>query len=107
MSKLVYEEEMGEDKIVIGSFEDKDAEGLARLFNESDESWPGGFTHGVPYTAERVSEDVKREKALAYLLLTFNEQIIGVCTVHRSISTSCSDTASQYEKPRHTGKQAQ
>ena len=82
MSKLVYEEEIGEDKIVIRTFDEKDAEGLARLFNESDENWPGGFTRGVPYTAERVSEDAKREKALAYLLLTFNGQIIGVCTVH-------------------------
>ncbi len=82
MSKLIYEEEIGGDKIVIRPFLDKDAEGLARLYNESDESWPGGFTRGIPYTAERVAEDVKREKALAFLLLTFNERIIGVCTVN-------------------------
>jgi len=37
-------------------FRKEDASKLADLFNsfDSEELWPGGFTGGVPYTAERV-----------------------------------------------------
>ena len=38
------------------AFQNADAEKLAELFNSFDQGdlWPGGFTGGVPYTAERV-----------------------------------------------------
>ena len=34
-----------------------EAELLADMWNRSEEGWPGGWTGGVPYTAERVLHD--------------------------------------------------
>ena len=81
MTKHVYRERIGKDEIVIRPCEDKDAQGLAKLFNESEEGWPGGFTGGIPYTAERVLEEFEREKPLVCLLITLNGEIIGICSV--------------------------
>jgi len=50
LSKSCYEEEIGNDKIVIRPFKKSDAEGVARLYNESEDNFPGGLTRGVPFT---------------------------------------------------------
>jgi len=81
LNKSCYEEEIGNDKIVIRPFRNSDAKGVARLYNESDNNFPGGLTRGVPFTAERVQEQLERENALVQLLIFFNRCIIGICTV--------------------------
>jgi len=81
LSELIYKERIGKDELVIRPFEEKDAPGLAKLLNESEEGWPGGFTGGIPFTADRVLEEAKREKPLVYYVLTLNDQILGVCTL--------------------------
>ena len=74
--KPIYEEEIDGDKIVIRSFEDTDAAAVAKLWNESEESWDNtSFA-----TADSILEQARREKSL-YWLLTLNSEVIGVCTI--------------------------
>ncbi|HDD68925.1 MAG TPA: hypothetical protein ENG61_01030, partial [Candidatus Korarchaeota archaeon] len=54
--------------VVIRRFVDGDAEGLAKLMNESEEGWPGGLTGGIPYTAERAREWIERSRCFAPLV---------------------------------------
>ncbi len=66
---------------IIRRFAGKDAEGLAKLLNESEEGWPGGLTGGIPYTAERVKEWIERSRCFAPLVAELNGEIVGICTV--------------------------
>ena len=43
--------------------------GLATMWNESDDQWPGTFTQGVPMTGERWGEWMDRETALMRLVV--------------------------------------
>ena len=36
----------------------REAELLADMWNQSDEGWPGGWTGGVPWTAQRVERSL-------------------------------------------------
>ena len=42
---------------------------LAVMWNESDDQWPGTFTGGVPFTAERMREWMDREVGLSILVV--------------------------------------
>ncbi|MFW9855072.1 MAG: GNAT family N-acetyltransferase [Candidatus Thorarchaeota archaeon] len=57
---------------------------LADCLNSFDdsESWPGGFTHGNPFTVERVMDAFGREEAIARLVPFVDNQIVGICTIH-------------------------
>jgi hypothetical protein len=47
-----------------------DDAGLAVMWNESDDQWPGTFTEGVPMTEERVREGFEGLRAeIAYLIV--------------------------------------
>jgi len=46
-----------------------DTAGLAVMWNESDDQWPGTFTQGVPFTEERVREWMEKETALMRLVV--------------------------------------
>ncbi|MFW9778670.1 MAG: GNAT family N-acetyltransferase [Candidatus Heimdallarchaeota archaeon] len=62
----------------------ENASKLADCLNSFDdsESWPGGFTHGNPFTAERVLDEFGREEAIARLVPSVDNQIVGICTIH-------------------------
>ena len=66
-------------------FQKEDASKLAELLNSFDKEglWPGDFTGGVPYTAERVLDSwfivVKR---ICILVSTHNGKFTGICTLH-------------------------
>ena len=47
---------------------DHDA-GLAVMWNESDQQWPGGFTRGVPFTAERIADWMDKLTTLVRLIV--------------------------------------
>ena len=66
---------------IIRRFREKDAEGLAKLLNESEEGWPGGLTGGIPYTAERAKEWIERSRCFAPLVAELDGEIVGICTV--------------------------
>lgn len=55
----------------------EDARKLAQMWNESDKAWPEGFTHGVPFTAERVQQWLGNASRLAIFVVQYGEQIVG------------------------------
>lgn len=72
-------------KPTIIEFRKEDASKLADLFNSFDKEglWPGGFTGGVPYTAERVLESFPVAiKHIAILISTHEGKFTGICTLH-------------------------
>jgi GNAT superfamily N-acetyltransferase len=72
-------------KPTIIEFRKEDASKLAELFNSFDKEglWPGGFTGGVPYTADRVLESFPVViKHIAILISTHEGKFTGICTLH-------------------------
>ncbi len=65
----------------------EDAKKLAECFNSFDDSdpWPGGFTGGTPYTAERVLNDLKKSKDVRTLVAVADDKIVGHCNVVASL----------------------
>jgi GNAT superfamily N-acetyltransferase len=66
-------------------FKKEDASKLADLFNSFDREglWPGGFTGGVPFTAERVLDSFPVfVKHIAILISTHKSKFTGICTLH-------------------------
>ncbi len=43
--------------------------GLAVMWNESDQQWPGGFTRGVPFTAERIADWMDKQVTIIRLVV--------------------------------------
>ncbi len=72
-------------KPTIGEFQKKDASKIAELYNSFDKEglWPGGFTGGVPYTAERVVDSWPvAYKYITILISKLGETVTGVCSLH-------------------------
>ncbi len=61
----------------------EDAGRLAECLNSFDDSdsWPGGFTHGNPYTAERVFIEWSKEKNIRVIVGYSGDKITGHCNV--------------------------
>ena len=55
----------------------QDAEKLAAMWNASESGWPGGWTRGIPYTAERIREEQERHNRLAVLVVEHQNEIVG------------------------------
>jgi len=70
--------------IELRDYEESLAEDIAAMWNTWDELWPGGFTQGVPYTAERVHKQYGKSNALAILIAinTENNKPVGSCTLY-------------------------
>lgn len=60
---------------------EKDAEKLAKMWNDSDDQWPGTWTNGVPMTAQAIREDFERENALEIMVADNGEDIGGFCSI--------------------------
>ncbi len=77
--------------IVIREYTPRDAKGIAELFNESEEGWPGGFTGGVKLTEDQVREWIKRQKTISILLAELEEKIVGYLSLveHWVSSDAC------------------
>ena len=56
---------------------------LAECLNSFDDSdsWPGGFTQGTPFTAQRVLDDWKKRKDIRVLVAYTEDKIVGHCNV--------------------------
>ncbi|NIU39403.1 GNAT family N-acetyltransferase [Candidatus Bathyarchaeota archaeon] len=66
-------------------FQKEDARKLAELFNSFDKPglWPGGFTGGVPFTAERVLDSFPvAQNSICILISTVNGSFTGICSLH-------------------------
>jgi len=59
---------------------ERDAEGLARMWNESDLAWPGTWTDGVPVTAEMVRERERSQRMLVVYVAEVDGEIVGYCS---------------------------
>jgi len=59
---------------------DRDAEPLARMWNESDLAWPGSWTDGIPITAEMVREWEVESRNLAVYVAEVDGEIAGYCS---------------------------
>jgi len=69
------------EDFLVREFKEEDAPGLARMYNESDEGWPGGLTRGIPYTSERVLHEIHRGSTFARLVVDLKGEIVGYCTL--------------------------
>lgn len=70
---------------VIIEFQKEDASKLAELYNSFDRPglWPGGFTGGVLFTAERVLDSFPVAlKNICILISTVNGNFTGICSLH-------------------------
>ncbi|MGQ4912941.1 MAG: GNAT family N-acetyltransferase [Candidatus Thorarchaeota archaeon] len=61
----------------------EDAARLADCLNSFDDSdsWPGGFTHGIPFTAERVLREWAKSSSMRVLVAYTGDRIVGHCNV--------------------------
>ena len=60
---------------------EQDAEKLAKMWNDSDDQWPGTWTRGVPLTAQAIREDFERENALEIMVADNGKDIAGICSI--------------------------
>ncbi|MHA2425086.1 MAG: GNAT family N-acetyltransferase [Candidatus Thorarchaeota archaeon] len=69
--------------IEIRDYNDEMASDVAAMWNTWDELWPGGFTQGIPYTAERVQKQYGKSDAISILIAIDNEtkKPLGSCTL--------------------------
>ncbi|MFX1484651.1 MAG: GNAT family N-acetyltransferase, partial [Promethearchaeota archaeon] len=69
--------------IEIHDYEESLAEDIAAMWNTWDDLWPGGFTQGVPYTAERVHKQFGESNAIAILIAIdkATNKPLGSCTL--------------------------
>ncbi len=60
-----------------------DAGRLAECLNSFDDSdsWPGGFTHGNPFTAERVFKSWSKMKNIRVIVGYSEDKIVGHCNI--------------------------
>ncbi len=55
----------------------QEAQLLADMWNASESGWPGGWTGGIPETAERVLEQTQRIHRIAIFVVEVNDEIVG------------------------------
>ncbi|TXT54594.1 MAG: hypothetical protein BAJATHORv1_60091 [Candidatus Thorarchaeota archaeon] len=69
--------------IQIVEYSDDLAKKVANMWNTWDELWIGGFTQGVPYTEERVQEQMATMQRISQLIAIDDEtgEAIGSCSV--------------------------
>src|SRR5438270_13541761 len=62
-------------------FTPANAAAVAAMFNNSEEGWPGGFTDGVPMTAERVLRLERDVQPLATFIAWDGDTAAGYCSL--------------------------
>ena len=65
----------------VAAFTPADAAAVAAMFNNSEEGWPGGFTDGVPLTAERVLRMERDVQPLATFIAWDGDTAAGYCSL--------------------------
>ncbi|HMN28161.1 MAG TPA: GNAT family N-acetyltransferase, partial [Caldilineaceae bacterium] len=69
---------MSHPPYIIEPYTHEDDAGLAVMWNESDQQWPGGFTRGVPFTTERVADWMDKQTTLVRLVVrTQDGAVVG------------------------------
>jgi ribosomal protein S18 acetylase RimI-like enzyme len=65
----------------VAEFTPADAAAVAAMFNNSEEGWPGGFTGGVPMTAEHVLRQQREAQPLATFIAWEGDMAAGYCSL--------------------------
>lgn len=68
---------------ILREYQSGDAAAVARLFNESEEGWPGGFTGGVTLTAEHVRKRLENMDNILILIAWHGEHAVGFLQMTR------------------------
>ncbi|MGI6368723.1 MAG: GNAT family N-acetyltransferase [Anaerolineae bacterium] len=58
----------------------QDAQQLADLFTESESSWPGGWTGGMPLTADRVLKWLESDRMVSTQVAVADGRVVGFCS---------------------------
>lgn len=66
----------------VADFAPADAAAVARMFTNSEQSWPGGFNSGVEMTAEQVLRNYNERRPLAVLIAWEGEVAAGYCSLY-------------------------
>jgi ribosomal protein S18 acetylase RimI-like enzyme len=66
-----------QDITIIEGYREELAPRIAEMFNGWNELWPGGFTGGVPYTAERVHKIYSKMRAITILIAMHKDKPVG------------------------------
>ncbi len=66
-----------QDIEIIEGYREDLAPRIAEMFNGWDDLWPGGFTGGVPYTAERVHKIYSKMRAISILIAMDKDKPVG------------------------------
>ncbi|MGY5878990.1 MAG: GNAT family N-acetyltransferase [Candidatus Thorarchaeota archaeon] len=85
----------------------EDAGRLAECLNSFDDSdsWPGGFTHGNPFTAERVLKSWSKENNLRVIVGYSDDKIVGHCNVgHAELDTEAAYVGLLGVNPQYQGQ---
>ncbi|MBN1594260.1 MAG: GNAT family N-acetyltransferase [Candidatus Coatesbacteria bacterium] len=67
--------------IIIRQYTDADAAGVAKMWNESNEGWPGGFLPFIDYTAERIREKMRENDLIGLFLALDGDEVVGYCSL--------------------------
>jgi len=71
---------MLEQEVIVREMDlDRDAAGLAEMWNASDLQWPGTRTRGVPFTARRVRRALAHTESLQAAVAEVGGRIAGFC----------------------------
>ena len=100
------------DKHTVGKVRDfqmtiEDGGRLAECLNSFDDSdsWPGGFTQGNPFTAQRVLDDWKKRRDIRVIVAYTKDKIVGHCNVcEASLDTEAAYVGLLGVDPRYQGK---
>ena len=70
--------------IIVRLYTDSDAAAVAKMWNESNEGWPGGFLPFIDFTEERIRENMREAGPLAVYLALLGDDVIGYCSLKKS-----------------------
>ncbi len=72
-----------EEKGKITVYDSSMAKKIAKMFNDFNEIWPGGFTGGIPYDENRVRDLLDKTSAIADLIaLDSEDNPVGYCGLY-------------------------
>ena len=91
--------------IIVRQYTDADAAGVAKMWNESNEGWPGGFLPFIDFTAERIREKMRESDYIALFIALLGDEVVGYCSLaERSSDRNVSYIPLLNAHPKHHGK---
>lgn len=67
--------------VIVRQYTDADAAGVAQMWNESSEGWPGGFLPFIDFTEPRVREKMREADFIALYIALLGDKVVGYCSL--------------------------